>query len=206
MNQVFNKRIFTIKEHLAIMKHAAKGLNVLRYVKKNKLFNKKFKERIMLAVTEVNGCELCSYVHTKISLESGMSHEEIRGILNGIKDDIPETEIVGVLFGEHYADSHEHPDKEPINTLIKEYGRDDAKIICAILGMITLTNSMGISLGLLKERFSFRRVKRSKLINELGIPALTMTVFPVIFVYYKIKSLFKTLKCSIIQDRVTLTS
>ena len=188
------------------MKHAAKGLGVLRYVKKNKLFNKKFKERIMLAVTEVNGCELCSYVHTKISLGSGMSHDEIRGILNGIKDDVPETEIVGVLFGEHYADSHEHPDVEAINTLINEYGRDKAKIICAILGMITLTNSMGISLGLLKERFSFKRVKKSKLINEIGIPVLTMTVFPVIYIYYKIKSIFIASNCSIISDKITLAS
>ncbi len=206
MSKTFNKRIFNIKEHFAIMKNAAKGFILLRYVKKNKLFNKKFKERIMLAVTEVNGCELCSYVHTKISLESGMSHDEIRGILNGIKDDIPESEVVGVLFAEHYTDSHENPDDEAINTLIKEYGIDKAKIICAVLGMITMTNAMGISLGLLKERFSFKRVKRSKFLNELGIPVLTMTVFPIFFIYYKIKSLFKSLKCSIIQDKVALAS
>ncbi|MFC0273464.1 carboxymuconolactone decarboxylase family protein [Metabacillus herbersteinensis] len=32
----------------------------------------------MLAVTEVNGCEFCSYSHTKIALEQGMSQEEIK--------------------------------------------------------------------------------------------------------------------------------
>ena len=195
MTQVFNKRIFTMKEHFKIMNHAAKGFGMLLDVKKYKLFDKKFKERIMLAVTEVNGCELCSYVHTRISLSTGMNSDEIKGILNGSKSNIPDYELVGVLFGEHYADSKENPDKEVIDRLILEYGRDKAKIICAVLGMITLTNSMGISMGLFKERLMFKRVKGSKIINELGIPVLTMTVFPMLFIYHKIKSIFKTPSC-----------
>lgn len=156
----------------------------------------------MLAVTEVNGCELCSYVHTKISLSSGMKSSEIKEILNGIKDDIPEDELVGVLFGEYYATSHELPEKDMVHRLIEEYGREKAKIICAILGMITLTNSMGISMGLLKERLIFKRVKKSKLLNELGIPFTTMTIFPLLFMYYKIKSFFKTPSCHLIPDPV----
>ena len=202
MAQVFNKRVFTMKEHIGIMKHAAKSLGLLMYVKKHKLFNKQFKERIMLAVTEVNGCELCSYVHTKISLSSGMNSNEIKEILNGIKDDVPEDELVAVLFAEYYATSHEKPEKEMVNRLINEYGREKAKIICAILGMITLTNSMGISLGLFKDRLMFKRVKKSKLFNELGIPLSTMTVFPMLFIYYKIKSFFKTPSCHLIPDAI----
>jgi len=202
MAQVFNKRVFTMKEHIGIMKHAAKSLGLLMYVKKHKLFNKQFKERIMLAVTEVNGCELCSYVHTKISLSSGMNSSEIKELLNGIKDDVPEEQLVAVLFAEYYATSHEKPEKEMVNRLINEYGREKAKIICAILGMITLTNSMGISLGLFKDRLMFKRVKKSKLFNELGIPLSTMTVFPMLFIYYKIKSFFKTPSCHLIPDAI----
>lgn len=198
MAQIFNKRIFTIKEHFKIMNHAAKGFGVLFHAKKHKLFNKQFKERIMLAVTEVNGCELCSYIHTKISLGAGMKYDEINEILNGSKVDIPQNELIAVLFGEHYADTHEHPDKEAVATLISEYGREKAKIICAVLGVITMTNSMGISMGLFKERLSFRRVKESKLINEIGIPLLTMTVFPILFSYHKVRSIFKVTKCTLI--------
>ena len=202
MTQVFNKRIFTLREHFKIMNHAAKSFGMLLYVKKHKLFSKKFKERIMLSVTEVNGCEMCSYVHTKISLNSGMNRYEIKEILNSSKDNIPDYELVGVLFGEHYADSHELPDKEAVDRLIEEYGREKAKIICAILGMVTLTNSMGISMGLFKERLFFRRVKRSRLFNELGIPLLTITAFPFLFIYHKIKSLVKTPICTLIPNSV----
>lgn len=200
MKQQFNNRLFTIKEHFKIVKRAAKSFNVLRHVKKNKLFNKQFKERIMLAVTTVNGCELCSYVHTKISLSSGMSHDEIRQILQGSKDDIPENELIGVLFGEHYAFSHEKPDQEAIDTLIKEYGTDKAKIICAILGMITMTNSMGIAMAAFKERVKFKRIKGSKLHNEILIPLTTMLFFPILFLYFKVKHIFKTPTCSIIPN------
>jgi len=198
MTQLFNKRIFTLKEHINIMSRAAKSINVLFYAKRNKLFNKKFKERIMLAVTEVNGCQLCSYVHTKVALSSGMNKEEIKQILNGSKDDIPESELLAILFAQHYADSHESPDKSAVSSLVAEYGKDKAKIICAILSFITLTTSMGISMGLFKDRLKFKRVKGSKLINEISIPLLSITVFPVLVVYYKIKSLFKVSQCDLI--------
>ena len=36
-----------------------------------------FKERIMLAVTEVNGCAMCSYAHTQMALEAGLSSEDV---------------------------------------------------------------------------------------------------------------------------------
>lgn len=202
MSKAYSKRVFTIKEHFKIMKHAAKSFILLRHVKKHKLFNKKFKERIMLAVSEVNGCELCSYVHTKISLSSGMNSQEIKEILNGVKDDVPQDELVGVLFAEYYASSHELPEKEMIDRLIEEYGTDKSKIICAVLGMITMTNSMGISMDLFKRRLMFNRVKKSKLVNELGIPLLTMIFFPLFFLYYKFKSLFKTSTCHLIPDAV----
>ena len=54
--------------------------------------NFKFKERTMLAVTEVNGCIMCSYVHTKLSLKAGLSNEDIKEILAGDLDGIPANE------------------------------------------------------------------------------------------------------------------
>lgn len=202
MSGKYNKRIFTIKEHIGIINHAAKSYGVLLHTKKHKLFNKKFKERIMLAVTEVNGCELCSYVHTKVALGSGMDSNEIKTILNGIKDDIPKDELVAVLFAEYFASSHEKVEKEMVERLIEEYGREKSKIICAILAMITMTNSMGIALALFKDRLKFNRNKKSRLINELGIPFLTMTIFPFLFLFYKVKSIFKKPTCHLIPNLV----
>ena len=41
-------------------------------------------ERVMLAVTEVNGCEICSYAHTRRALEAGLSDAEVRELLGGV--------------------------------------------------------------------------------------------------------------------------
>jgi AhpD family alkylhydroperoxidase len=200
MKQKYNKRIFTIKEHIKIINRAARSFHILRYVKRNRLFDKKFKERIMLAVTEVNGCELCSYVHTKVSLSSGMSSNEIKQILLGSKDDIPESELVGVLFGEHYAYSHEKPDQVAINRLIQEYGEEKAKIICAILSMITMTNSMGIAMASFKERLMFKAVKKSKISSEILIPISTLMLFPLLYVIHFLKNLRGASTCSLVSN------
>ncbi|WP_085558880.1 carboxymuconolactone decarboxylase family protein [Carnobacterium iners] len=50
-------------------------------VKKKELSSPHFMERIMLAVTQVNGCSVCSYTHTKMALEVGMKSEKIKNIL-----------------------------------------------------------------------------------------------------------------------------
>ena len=57
----------------------------------------------MLAVTEVNGCIMCSYVHTKLSLKAGLSNEDIKEILAGDLDGIPADESLAVLFAKDYA-------------------------------------------------------------------------------------------------------
>lgn len=200
MKQKYNKRIFTLKEHIRIVNRAARSFHILRVVKKNRLFNKQFKERIMLAVTEVNGCELCSYVHTKVSLSSGMSASEIKQILSGSKDEVPESELVAVLFAEHYAYSHEKPEQTAIDRLIDEYGKEKAKIICAILSMITMTNSMGIAMAALKERLMFRPIKKSKIGSELFIPVSTLILFPLLYIVHFIRNLKGTQTCSLVSS------
>lgn len=42
-----------------------------------------FTEKIMLAVTQVNGCRYCSYGHTKAALKEGIPEDEIARIAAG---------------------------------------------------------------------------------------------------------------------------
>ncbi len=75
MAQQFNKRIFSVKDFFHTMDLAIGSLGKLRKAKKEHLINATFQERIMLAVTEVNGCEVCSYYHTKEALKAGLSED-----------------------------------------------------------------------------------------------------------------------------------
>ena len=169
-----HERVFGLKEHTNIMKRAAKSLVFVKRQKKKKLVNKQFKERIMLAITEVNGCQLCSFVHTKLSLSAGMELSEIRHILNGNLDQISDEELIAVLFAQHYAESHEQPTIESKQRLAETYGVDVALMIKGFCEVITFTNSMGITMNFLKNRLLFKRHKGSKFLTEVSIMFLSM--------------------------------
>ena len=77
----------------------------LRRNRKTKLVDSKFIERLQLAVTEVNGCAACSYQHTKMALQQGMSNEEISSFLSGGDNFIKAEEAKTIMFAQHYADS-----------------------------------------------------------------------------------------------------
>ena len=183
-------RVFKLFEHTKNIKKAAKAYIILKRAKRIKAFNKKFKERIMLAVTEVNGCELCSYVHTKIALSSGMTKENIAKILNNDTTSVPEKEAVGVMFAQNYAYSHEKQDPIINERLSNEYGFETTKAIIASAEMITMTNGMGISMHLLLNRLKFKRDKKSKILTELLNPLQTVLLFPAFLVYYRLTSIF----------------
>lgn len=105
MGQEFYKKIYSLKEFYITL---YKGLRTIKYMiknKKSKQLNPDLTERIMLAVTEVNGCEVCSYSHTKMALEQGMSNEEIQMLLTGNTESIPGEEAIAIFFAQHYADT-----------------------------------------------------------------------------------------------------
>ena len=187
---MINKRVFKLREQLNNIYFGAKGLVILKSSNKLKYMNKKFKERIMLAITEVNGCEMCSYMHTKIALSSGMNAENIRNILDGDTSSIPLDEAVAIMFAQEFASSKESPGKESVNRLILEYGAEKADRIVAVCNVITMTNGMGTSLDYLYGRIKFKRYKRSNILIELFNPFFTMLLFPVFTIYFFIITFF----------------
>ena len=183
-------RVFKIKEQVKIINNAAKGFILLKSSRKTKLMNKKLKERIMLAITEVNGCAMCSYIHTTIALKSGMTNEQIKLILDGDTSNIPVDEAVAVMFAQEYAYSRENPSIYSINRLIYDYGKEKSNLVMAACHMITMTNGMGISMHLFLNRIRFKPDKRSNILLELIIPVMTMTLFPTLVVYNVFKKIF----------------
>ena len=177
-------RVFRVKEQLRNIYYGAKGFVILKTSKKYKLMNKQLKERIMLAVTEVNGCEMCSFVHTKLALSSGMSREDIKRILNGDTTNIPEEDAVAVMFGQHFAYSKEEPDRETIERIIEEYGYKKAELVLAACNMITFTNGMGTSMDYLYQRIRFKKNKNSNIVLEIINPLASMVLFPLFVLYF----------------------
>lgn len=137
----------------------------------------------MLAVTEVNGCEACSYAHTKFALEEGMSPEEIKAILGGETKDIPENEMVGILFAQHYADGKGKASKESWQRLIDEYGQEAALVILAMIRMIQVGNIYGMAVSALRDRFKGKASGKTTLLYELSILIMIFFYMPFAFLH-----------------------
>lgn len=66
------KRKFSLPEMYRATVFAPRAMSKLIGNKKSKLVDQNFVKRFQLAVTEVNGCAICSYGHAKMALRQGM--------------------------------------------------------------------------------------------------------------------------------------
>ena len=119
------------------------------------LISPAFRERLMLAVTAVNGCRYCSYFHTGEALRSGLSQEEISRLLSGEFAACPPEEAPAVIYAQHWAESNARPDPVALQKLQEIYGPEKADAIQIILRMIRTGNLSGNSWDYLLYRVSF---------------------------------------------------
>jgi len=182
MVQMFNKRIYDAKEFFRFFSDAMASFSIIRKVRKEKLVSKAFQKRIMLVVTEVNGCQLCSYWHTREALKSGMPEEEIKNMLSGNLEDIPKEEAVALFFAQHYAESAAHPDAQAWQRILEVYKEEKAEAILAFIKVIMMGNVYGIAVSALLNRLKGKPVKNSNFLHELGIIFGVVIFIPVLFI------------------------
>ncbi len=161
MKKKLGKKLYNIRESFMHLIKAFISIKYLSEAKKQGLISYPFQERLMLAVTEVNGCALCSYAHTKMALEAGLSSQEINNLLTGSnQEDTPEDELNAILFASYYAECRSKVDKTIWNKIVNEYGIEKALGILASIRIITVGNVYGIVLGSFISRFKKDKSKR----------------------------------------------
>jgi AhpD family alkylhydroperoxidase len=144
--ELFSDLLFPIRNRRRLKEVTSKGLILPA-----------FRERLMLAVTAVDGCRYCSYFHAKQALKSGLTPEEISRLLAGGVDNCPEEEAVAIIYAQHWAESDAHPDPEAVRKLQQTYGVEKTESIHLMLRMIRLGNLLGNSWDYLLYRMSFGR-------------------------------------------------
>jgi len=154
MKKYSGRKLYTVGEAYRIMYQGLRTMpNVLR-ANRSGILRNDFTERLMLAVTAVNKCAMCSYAHTKMALETGMSIDEINAMLSGDLSDVPPDETSAILFAQHYADSRSKPSKEAWDSVVRQYGYEKSLAILGAIRMIMIGNTYGIPFGSLLARFS----------------------------------------------------
>lgn len=196
------KSLATFSEAYRTLYYALRNMPTLQKARKSGLLSEHFNSRIMLAVTEVNGCNLCSYGHTTLALESGMNQTEISQLLGGEMDDTPEHEQAAILFAQHVADQRGAVSEKAWEHLITLYGEKQAEAILASVQVIMRGNTFGIPIGSLFSRISkrpiFKKDERTTLAYEWGMLVAALLFLPIALVHSLLASLTKQPKATFV--------
>ncbi|NTU63364.1 MAG: carboxymuconolactone decarboxylase family protein [Chloroflexi bacterium] len=174
----FNKRIFTLSTFAASARDLFAHLDDLHRTFTQWRISRPFAEKIMMAVTQVNGCRYCSYAHTRMALQAGVSEIELHNLLSGELNHLPEHEIIAVLFAQHYAEQADRDDAAAWQRLQDAYGADVAGDILTHIRVITFANLYGNTFDALLERFRFRPVSGSHFFDEVMVLSAGAIVVP----------------------------
>jgi len=176
----FDKRIVDLKtqnEHIQLfIKHSDDFIEA----QINPVISKSFSESVSLAISQVNGCKLCSYTHAKNALKSGMTEEEVEFLMSGGFDNAPKEQLEGLLFAQHYADTKGNPDPDTKRKLVDTYGEEKTKDIMASILMMNLTNLHGNTIEALGLRFKGKAVDYSNFWQEIAVTVNFFRVMPMI--------------------------
>ncbi|MFN2290412.1 MAG: carboxymuconolactone decarboxylase family protein [Anaerolineae bacterium] len=153
----FKKRYYTPRAFWRDLRVVMAGMPGFRDTARSGRVSRAFAEKIMLAVTEVNGCRYCAYGHTRMALKEGVSPEEIEKILAAELGDFPEEEAVALAFAQHWAETAGQPDPEAERRFREYYGPTISGDILNWMRMISMGNLMGNTLDAILYRLGLRR-------------------------------------------------
>lgn len=116
------------------------------------------REKIMLAVTSVNRCRYCSFVHTLAALTEGFSPGDINALLSGAVDVVEEDEREALLYAQHWADTGGQPDPGARQRMIETYGTHRTELIETAIKAIMFGNYFGNTVDALLHTLSRGRL------------------------------------------------
>jgi AhpD family alkylhydroperoxidase len=126
MNNARLRRYHTVRD---FFKGVGDMIVGFRSAGKSRKLPASFAEKIMLAVTGVNECAYCSFLHTQNALASGVAKNEIDAILGGVFDEVLPEEVPALLYAQHWADTYGKVTVAAKKKLVDSYGEDMASQI-----------------------------------------------------------------------------
>ncbi len=183
MKNKFDKRIINVKTQNEDIRKFINHSDAFIEAQFNPVISKPFGESVSLAISQVNGCKLCSYTHAKNALKAGMTEEEVEFLLSGGFDNAPKEQLEALLFAQHYADTNGYPDPDAKQKLLDTYGEEKINDIMSHILMMMLTNLHGNVMEAFTLRLKGRAVEYSSFWQEIAVTINFFKVMP--FILYK---------------------
>jgi len=180
--QFDRKRIYGVCKNARFLSNMLLNIWDFGKAQKRGSVSKDFEKRIMLAVTQVNGCEMCSFYHTAEALKQGMGKEEIDALLGGEFEGVPERELPALLFAQHYAQTAARPEDEVRKSFLEVYGQQQAADIMCYIRAIMVGNAQGNIAGAFKSRLKGKPEEGSSLLKEISVLLGDIVLIPALLI------------------------
>jgi AhpD family alkylhydroperoxidase len=154
----FGRRIYhSLGEFLTDFRIIMSRRKEIRSLMRGDVIAPAFRERLMLAVTQVNQCRYCSYAHAREALSEGIPQNEIEALGNGMFEQSPPEEVPALLYAQHWAEANGKPEASARARVVAQYGAHAVEMMDLALRMIRSGNLMGNTLDYVLYRISFGR-------------------------------------------------
>ena len=180
--KTFGKRVLNVKTFFNECFLLFKNFGDLKIAFRRKLIDSSFRERIMLAVTQVNQCRFCSFGHTHAALSTGISSNEIKEILDANFSNVPENQQLALCFAQNFAESNGIVEPEYFNRFNNYYGIEKSQDILTFTRFMNFCNLCGNTLEAFLLRFKGKRIENSYIFNEIVVVILMVLLLPLIFI------------------------
>lgn len=170
MPQEFHKRVYKTGQFFMDLAYIISRSPVIIGAYRSQRVSWSMAEKIMLAVTAVNGCKHCARFHGALAQISGVEAQEVKQLLEmEIGQEVSAYERPALQFAQEYAQTERNPSTANFLELKRVYGETIARDIMLYIRMILLGNLTGNTFDALLERLMGRPVKHSRLLDEIVV-------------------------------------
>jgi len=166
--KTFNRRLYPgLHDLLNDVGYIFSKRKLVKPLMRGELIDPAFRERIMVAVSAVNGCRYCSYVHTRAALAQGISQEEVKALNRSDPafEDCPEEQIIALCYAQHWAESGCQPDPAARGAFVQSYNPETLEAVDLTMRVIHLANMAGNTLDYILYKMSFGKYKYDRQLN-----------------------------------------
>ncbi|GEM_PF-1998026 len=159
---MINKQMRYIESHYELIKLSLNvGYSVVGTVRlgRSSRISRAFSEKIMLAVTGVNECSYCSYLHSQTALEGGVSTAEIQNLLAGELGNFAEEESIGLMYAQHWADTKGNVSDTVEKRVVDYYGKERTKYIELFIKLVNFGNMCSNTVYAFEHKMMTKKLK-----------------------------------------------
>jgi AhpD family alkylhydroperoxidase len=165
--RTFQKRFYTPRTLFRDLKDVLAHMPAFMDTIRRGRVSRAFAEKVMMAVTQVNGCRYCAYFHSRMALREGVPPDEIERLLACELGGFAEEEAVGLAFAQHWAETGGQPDPEAEQRFRDYYGAEVSADIVNWMRMINVGNLAGNAVDAFLSRLRGVPAEGSSFMGEL---------------------------------------